>query len=86
MIIEVSPRFQQAYAGLPEAIKKKAKKAILLLEMNPRHPSLNLEKIDHERGIWSGRVDRSYRFTFQWVPGGMRLRQVGAHEQAYRTP
>lgn len=86
MIIEVSSRFHKAYTDLPEGIKKKVKKAILLLERDPRHPSLNLEKIDHERGIWSGRVDRSYRFTFQWVPGGMRLRQVGAHEQTYRAP
>lgn len=86
MIIEVSSRFHKAYTALPEAIKKKVKKAILLLERNPRHPSLNLEKIDHERGIWSGRVDRSYRFTFQWVPGGMRLRQVGSHERTYRAP
>jgi mRNA-degrading endonuclease RelE of RelBE toxin-antitoxin system len=86
MIIEVSSRFHKAYANLPGAIQKKVKKAILLLERDPRHPSLNLEKIDHERGIWSGRVDRSYRFTFQWMPGGLRLRQVGAHEQAYRAP
>ena len=86
MIFEFSPRFQKAYRELPDFIKKKLKKAIDLMEANPRHPSLHLEKIDFERDIWSGRVDQNYRFTFQWIAGGVRLRQVGSHGRAYRNP
>ncbi len=61
-------------------------RALIFLEKNPRHPSLNLEKIDFKRDIWSGRVDRNYRFTFQWISGGIRLRKVGSHQTAYRSP
>lgn len=86
MIIERSEYFKKCYQDLPEKIRKKATKALLLLEANPRHPSLNLEKIDVERNIWSGRVDRSYRFTFQWISGGIYLRVVGIHQDVYRRP
>ncbi|MBI4669959.1 MAG: hypothetical protein HY747_12420 [Elusimicrobia bacterium] len=86
MNIELSPQFERAYRDLPEQIKKKIKKAVFLLENNPRHPSLRIEKIDLEENIWSGRVDRNHRFTFQWIPGGVRLRKVGSHQNVYRKP
>ena len=86
MKIQLSEPFERDYRDLPERVQKKVDKALRLLESNPRHPSLNLEKIDSARDIWSGRVDRNYRFTFQWIPGGMRLRKVGAHQDAYRSP
>jgi len=86
MILEYSDHFKDCYKDLPEPIRKKVNKALTLLEANPRHPSLNVEKIDVERNIWSGRVDRGYRFTFQWVKGGIFLRKVGTHQDAYRRP
>ena len=72
--------------ALPKSLRKKVDKALILLEANPRHPSLHLEKIDAGKSIWSGRVDRGYRFTFQWVPNGILLRKLGAHDAAYRHP
>ena len=86
MNFEFSEHFKECYRALPKEIQKKVDKAIRLMEANSRHPSLNLEKIDFARDIWSGRVDRNYRFTFQWIPGGVRLRKVGGHQQAYRRP
>ena len=67
-------------------MQKKVEKAIALFESNPRHPSLHVEKIDFKRDIWSGRVDQGHRFTFQWIPGGIRLRKTGPHDNVYRSP
>lgn len=86
MVIEYTEHFKKCYSSLPVFVQKKVDKAIILFESNPRHPSLRIEKVDFKRDIWSGRVDRNYRFTFQWIPGGIRLRKVGSHEIAYRSP
>jgi mRNA-degrading endonuclease RelE of RelBE toxin-antitoxin system len=86
MIFEFTAVFKEDYQNLPHNMRKKMDKVFYLLEKSTRHPSLNLEKIDSVRNIWSGRVDRGYRFTFQWIPGGMRLRKVGTHQDAYCKP
>lgn len=83
MIFEHAEPFRKDFAGLPDTIKKKASKALVLFEADPRHPSLRVEKIDSARDIWSARVDRNYRLTFQWIPGGIRLRRIGSHQTAY---
>lgn len=77
---------KEDYLSLPKPIQKKADKAIHFFEQNPWHPSLHVEKIDSERNIWSGRIDRGYRFTFQWIQGGILLRRMGSHQDAYRHP
>ena len=79
-------RAQEDYLLLPAQIKRKAKKTFRFLEQNPWHPSLHIEKIDIKRNIWSGRIDQSYRFTFQWIAGGVLIRRMGAHQDAYRNP
>ena len=85
MIFEFSQHFKKAYAELPEPTRKKVNKTLELLENNPRRPSLHIEKIDFKRNIWSGRVNRNHRFTFQWIPGGICLRKVGPHQKVYRN-
>ena len=79
-------RARKDYQDLPSAVQRKMEKALRLFARNPWHPSLHTEKIDFRRDIWSSRVDRNYRFTFQWIPGGMFLRRVGAHQETYRSP
>ncbi len=86
MIFERTERFKRAYQALPEPVRRKADKAILLFERDPRHPSLHVEKIDFRRDIWSARVDVNYRLTFQWIDGGVCLRNIGSHQNAYRKP
>ncbi|MFN0117027.1 MAG: type II toxin-antitoxin system RelE family toxin [Elusimicrobiota bacterium] len=86
MIFERSKHFKKCYQALPDKIKKKVNKALFFMEKNPRHPSLNVEKLEGNENIWSGRIDRDYRFTFQWIPGGVFLRKVGSHENSYRKP
>ena len=56
--------FLRSYRKLPERIQKQFKKQLDYLMENPQHPSLNLEKVDRERGIWAIRVTRGYRAAF----------------------
>ena len=86
MIFEYTDIFKRDYQELPQFVRKKFKKAIRLFEADERHPSLRVEKIDAERGIWSARADLQYRFTFNRIEGGIRLRRIAAHVQAYRRP
>jgi mRNA-degrading endonuclease RelE of RelBE toxin-antitoxin system len=67
MIYRRSGRFKAAYVTLPKEIQDKAIKAFELFKQNPRHPSLVIKKIKGIEGIWEGRIDQFYRFTFQYI-------------------
>ena len=49
-------------------VRKKIAKALALLEANPLHPGLHLERIVNDPSAWSARVDGRYRLSFD--PGG----------------
>lgn len=52
-------------------LTKKLAKQIKLLEENPKHPSLNTEKLEpKELGFYSFRIDRKYRAIFHILPAG----------------
>lgn len=72
--------FKRDFRDLPKDIQKTAEQKISFFANNPRHPSLRTKKIQGTRDIWEGRITRAYRFTFQVVPDGYRLRRVGTHE------
>ncbi|MBI5243212.1 MAG: hypothetical protein HY922_05920 [Elusimicrobia bacterium] len=86
MIFEWLPAAKKDYLWLPKPIRAKADKAFRLFERNPWHPSLHTEKVDPIREIWSARIDKNYRLTFQWVRGGVLIRRIGSHQKAYRKP
>jgi mRNA-degrading endonuclease RelE of RelBE toxin-antitoxin system len=66
MIYRRTQRFQKAFHALPPSIQVKALKAFKLVAADPQHPSLGVKKIKGTEGIWEGRVDRAYRFTFHY--------------------
>lgn len=52
-------------------LTKKLAKQIKLLEENPKHPSLNTEKLEpKELSLYSFRIDRKYRAIFHILPTG----------------
>jgi len=79
-------RFRDAYRSLPEALQKKADKALRLLAENPRHPSLRLKKIEGAPGIWEARVDRGCRMTLQVEADAYILRNIGKHDETLDNP
>ncbi len=54
-------RFREAYANLPEEVRRQARQAYVLFRENPRHPSLRFKKVDEQSNIWSVRVGLGYR-------------------------
>ncbi len=53
-----SSDFWQHFQNLPTNIKQLAEKNFELLKSNPKHPSLQLKKIDE---LWSVRIGLHYR-------------------------
>lgn len=61
MTSHTTSRFWNAYANLPNEVKRRARKAYQLFEENPRHPSLRLKKVHTAQPIYSVRITRDYR-------------------------
>ena len=76
-----SPRFDRAYRKLHKKVKQQFKKKMeLLLSSNFSHPSLRIKKIKGTENIWEASIDMSYRFTFEKIENGIRLRVIGKHD------
>jgi hypothetical protein len=79
-----------------QVLRKKSAKALSLLEENPLHPGLNLERIINDPGAWSIRVDRRYRISFDItgvLPSGspdrstdIILLRILDHDDLYKQP
>lgn len=54
-------RFREAYASLPEEIRRQARRAYLLFRKDPRHPSLRFKKVDEKTNTYSVRIGLGYR-------------------------
>ena len=81
-----SKDFVRDYQGLPESIREKVDQAIQRILENPRHPSLQMKKMQpKQRGIWEARVTQGYRLTFRVDDELITMRRVGTHD-LLRTP
>ncbi|MBZ5542473.1 MAG: hypothetical protein LAO07_02190 [Acidobacteriia bacterium] len=54
-------RFREAYAELPDEVRRQARQAYLLFQKDPHHPSLRFKKVDEESNTYSVRVSLGYR-------------------------
>ncbi len=54
-------RFWKCYAGLPIAIKKRAKKAYKQFQEDPYYPGLHFKQVHSTRPIFSVRITKDYR-------------------------
>jgi mRNA-degrading endonuclease RelE of RelBE toxin-antitoxin system len=77
--------FMRDYQALPENLQKAVDKQLERLAENPRHPSLQVKKMQDSRNIWEARVTQGYRLTFQWEGDSCILRRLGTHDML-RTP
>ena len=68
------------YRRLPERLQKITDERLELLMNNPPHPSLKIRKMRDPREIWEGRLDQSYRFTFQIQNETYVMRRIGTHD------
>lgn len=59
-------------------------KAIALFVNNPKHPSLNLEKLQGSR-CWTIRIDKGNRIFFYWIDESTALFiDIGKHDKYRR--
>lgn len=85
-------RFNRNFDKLPEAIQDKAVAAIEKFMGDPKYPSLRVKKMKGYEGIWEGRLDRAYRFTFEYDRDEddgeviCRFRNIGAHDILDKAP
>jgi hypothetical protein len=71
-----SSDFWALYGRLPQEIQELAGKSYALLKANPRHPSLQLKRIEE---LWSVRVGQRYRALGIDVPEGIQWIWIGSH-------
>ncbi len=71
-----SPRFWEAYEGLPERVRALADKRFALLKQNPQHPSLHFKPVGP---YWSARIGLHYRALAVEVDDGMLWFWIGSH-------
>ncbi len=85
--IRFSKRFTKAYLHLPLEVREKVKKALALLEQNPRHPSLHTKPIKGARGFYEARFDKNYRMTYiRLADDTLEMSYVDKHDNALKNP
>jgi hypothetical protein len=77
-------------------LRKKIVKALALLESNPLHTGLHLERITNDPSAWSARIDGRYRLSFDpggYLPAGnpdwsaaLTLLRILDHDDLYKSP
>jgi len=77
-------------------LRKKLAKALTVLESNPLHPGLKIERNINDPSAWSIRIDRRYRIAFEprqylssgnpdWT-GDILLLRCLDHDDLYKSP
>lgn len=86
MALIITNRFKKAYQQLPLDVQNKVKKALRLLDEDPRYPSLRVKPIQGTDKIYEGRIDRKYRFSFEFNGDDKILRNVDNHDECLKNP
>jgi len=92
MIYRRTERFRKAFLALPPEIQVEVIKTFELFKQNQNHPSLRIKKIKGREGIWEGRIDQAYRFTFHFeknVQTGEAVcvfRNIDDHDACLKNP
>jgi hypothetical protein len=71
-----SSDFWTLYHKLPKEVRELADKNFELLKADPRHPSLQLKRLEE---LWSVRVGLHYRAIGINAPGGIPWIWIGSH-------
>lgn len=71
--------FKRDYNTLPKPIQKQVDRKLIIFLANPRHPSLQVKRVQGYENLWEGRVTQNYRFLFSWLKDSFVLLRVGSH-------
>lgn len=80
--IIVTPEFLDTLTRLSQADQRRILRALLLLDADDRHPSLNVHQLKgKEAGLWAAYATKSLRITFRRLDGGRK--ELDAASQHY---
>ncbi|MCG2722743.1 MAG: type II toxin-antitoxin system RelE/ParE family toxin [Thermodesulfovibrionales bacterium] len=85
MKVSFTKPFKRDYKKLPGNIQELIDKQITYLLENPKHPSLQIKKMEGHPFIWEARITKGYRMTLQIDGDTCLLRRVGTHS-ILKTP
>jgi len=74
------PRFKRDYNKLTPQSQKRINQALLQMERDLKHPSLDTKKLKRTNSIWEARASKSLRITFNLKGKLIILRTVGEHK------
>jgi mRNA-degrading endonuclease RelE of RelBE toxin-antitoxin system len=74
------PRFKRDYKKLTPQFQKRINHALLQMERDLKHPSLESKKLKGTNSIWEARASKSLRITFNLKGKLIILRTVGEHK------
>ena len=80
MHFEATKTFLKLYKKLDPEIKKQVKKALILFQKDPSHPSLGHKKMAGQENIYEIRISKNYRITCTKSGNTAILRKVGTHD------
>ena len=80
MKITIAPAAAEQLSKLTKEIQKKANKQFTFLLSNYRHPSLQTRKMGGS-GLFEGRIDIHYRFSFQVEGEDIYILIIGPHDE-----
>ena len=76
-----TPEFWAAYGQLDVTVQEAADRSFQMLLGDSSHPSLHFKKV---KGLWSARVDRSYRAVAIQHNGNYVWFWIGPHDEYMR--
>jgi len=86
MPIDFTKRFVKQYTRLPEAVRQKVDKALVLLDADFRHPGLKSHPVESAPGIFEAYVNRKYRMTYERRGNTFVMRNVDNHDECLKSP
>lgn len=91
--LHVTNRFKRQFESLSPDIKKVAQKKIEFLSMNPRHPSLQVHKVEGTKGnnngdVFETYITKKYRMTWEYGPSNQEitLRNIDNYDECLDNP
>lgn len=89
LIIKRTDKFKREYKKLPNNIKELFKKQFIRFMEHPYaefHPSLRIKRIQGTSNIFEITITMDIRVTWQYIDGGILLRNIGKHDRTLNNP
>jgi len=87
MIIIYSENFKCKVEQLSVEVRKQLKSKLQIMIENPRHPSLRTKKLKgRSNNIFEASINMDIRITWEYIEGGVLLRNIGEHDETLKNP